>query len=407
MTGNKKSRLFYGYVVMAAAFTIMTLTMGANRSFGVFLDPMLSEFGWTRAGISGAFTMGMLVMGSLGIVAGRLIDRIGPRTVLIGCGMFSGLGYILTSRVDNMWQLYLFYGLIVGAGMSGISPLVSLVARWFVKRRSLMAGILTAGLALGVSVVPLITSSLIAAYGWRVSYIILGAVVMVSVVLAAQLLRRDPGQMGLRPYGADEVKEESLASQTEGLSLAEAVRTGQFWMLSLVSFCHFFLINVVVVHIVIHAIGLGISATVAASVMSIGAAVSIPGRIMAGAVADRIGNKRAMAILYLGGFLSFILLLFARELWLLYLFSIIFGLSGWATGAMKPALTAELFGLRAHGTIIACTGLATTIGGAVGPVLAGYLYDVSGSYQSTFLICIVVSIIAVVATVCLKPTISR
>ena len=408
MIKGSKPKIFYGYVVAAASVSIMTIVWGANRAFGVFLEPMLDEFGWTRAGISGAFTLCMIVMGALAIVAGRLTDKIGPRPVLLTCGFFLSLGYLLMSRVSAIWQLYLFYGVIIGIGMSGaFAPLISLVARWFVKRRALMSGFLLAGPAFGIVVVPLLSSLLISAYGWRNSYIILGGIVLVVVILAALFLKRDPGGIGLLPYGADKVSTEDLDLQLVGFSLGGSVRTRQFWTLGLMFFSNLFLINIVVVHIVIHAIGLGIPATAAASILSVGAGVSIPGRIIIGGVADRIGNKPTLAVCYIMGLVAFILLLVATELWMLYLFAVIFGLGCWASGTVTAPLTAEFFGLKSHGIILACVSLTTAIGGAIGPVLVGYIFDVTGSYQQAFLMCVGVSIIAIISTMFLRPITSR
>lgn len=404
MTGVKKPKLFYGYVVVVAVVSIMTIAWGANRTFGVFLEPVLDEFGWTRAGISGAFTICMFVMGLLSIVAGRLTDKFGPRIVTITCGLFLGLGYVLSSQISNMWQLYLYYGLIVGMGMSGaFAPLISIVTRWFVKRRALMSGIVVAGPAFGIMVMPLVSSLLITSYGWRASYIIMGSVVLVVLVIAAFFLRRDPGEVGLLPYGADEAKTDDLDLQEVGFSLREAVRTRQFWLLSLLSFFALFLMNIVVVHIVIHATGLGIPATAAAGILSVAAGVSIPGRIIVGGIADKIGNLRTLVVCYILGSVAFLLLLVATELWLLYLFAIIFGLGWWASSAIMAPITAELFGLKSMGTVFACINFATAIGGAVGPVLVGYMFDVTGSYQLAFIMCIVVTIIAIITTISLKP----
>ena len=200
---GRESQFFYGYIVVAAAICIMTLTWGSNRTFGVFLEPMLEEFGWTRAAISGSFTINMLIMGVMALLAGRLTDSLGPRIVLAGCGVFLGLGYILTSQVKAIWQFFLFYGVIGGIGMSGIlAPLMSVVVRWFLKRRSLMSGILVAGPALGIMIIPLICSFLISSWGWRFSYLILGMVVLVIVVSAAFFIRGEPADMGLVPYGS-------------------------------------------------------------------------------------------------------------------------------------------------------------------------------------------------------------
>ncbi len=404
MIENRKPKFFYGYIVAAAAVTIMTIAWGASRTFGVFLEPMLGEFGWTRAGISGSFTLNMIVMGLLAIVAGRLTDRFGPRVVVIGCGLFLGSGYLLISQVSAIWHLYLFYGVITGIGMSGaFAPLMSVVVRWFAKRRALMSGIIIAGPGLGVVIMPLVFSLLISGYGWRFSYVILGGVVLVVMVSAALFLKRDPGEMGLMPYGADEEKAGSMDLQAEGFSLGEAVRTQQFWLLSVLTFCDLFLVNVVVVHIVIYGIGLGIPSTAAASILSVAAGVSIPARVIIGGVADRIGNKPAFMICFITSVAAFLLLLVARELWILYLFAAIFGFGLWSSGGIMAPITAELFGLKSHGTILACASFAGAVGGAVGPVMAGYIFDVSGSYQLAFILCLVVSVISFISLILLRP----
>ena len=217
---DKNPRFFYGYVVVAAAFVIMTLAWGSNRTFGVFVDPMLEEFGWTRAAISGSFTINMLVMGLLALVAGRLTDSLGPRIVLAGCGVSLGLAYVLTSRVQGIRQFYIFYGIIGGVGMSGIlPPLMSVVVRWFLKRRSLMSGILVAGPALGNMITPLACSFFISSLGWRLSYFILGIVVLVVIVLGALFIRREPAEMGLLAYGAQEGVVQGLEPHGTGFSL--------------------------------------------------------------------------------------------------------------------------------------------------------------------------------------------
>ncbi|MFC1937800.1 MFS transporter [Chloroflexota bacterium] len=404
MTGEKKPKIFYGYIIIAIACGIMALNMGANRSFGVFLEPLLSEFGWTRAGVSGAFTLCMLVEGLLAIVAGRITDRFGPRLVVIGCALFMGSGYLLMSQVSNTWQLYLFYGVLVGIGASGLAtPLTSLVARWFVKRRSLMSGIFFASRSFGNMSIPLTASVLISAYGWRNSYLVVGSVLLGVIVTTALFLKRDPGQIGQTPYGVVEAKANGPDLQAEGLSLREALRTSQFWLLGTVSFCHLFLTNTLAVHLVIYAIGNGVQPTVAASVFSVGAGVAVVGRVVMGSIADRVGNRRALIVAYSSAVFAFVLLMIARELWVFYLFAVIFGFGGWSGPAMMNPLTAELFGLRAHGTILACRSLGSSIGGALGPLLVGYLFDITGSYQLGLSVCIGIIIVTVVALACLGP----
>jgi MFS family permease len=167
-----KPRFFYGYFVVTAAFFILVVSFGPYSAFGLFLNPLIAEFGWTRALTSGAFSLSMFIYGLLGIVVGGLTDRFGPRLVVTLCGLLIGLGYLLTSMVSTLWQLYLFFGIIAGVGMSGVwVPQMSSVARWFVKRRSLMTGIVIAGTGISQLIAPPIISRLIAVYDWRTSYI--------------------------------------------------------------------------------------------------------------------------------------------------------------------------------------------------------------------------------------------
>jgi len=184
------------------------LTMFSTRyAFGVFFKPVLTEFGWTRAITSGAFSLSMFMEGLVGIVMGGLNDRLGPRMVLTLCGFLLGLGCLLISQISAIWQLYLFYGVIMGIGMSGAwVPLSSTIARWFVKRRSMMSGIVLTGTNLGALIAPPVANRLISAYDWRISYIIMGSVVLVVILLGARLLRRDPSQMGQCPMVSAEKK---------------------------------------------------------------------------------------------------------------------------------------------------------------------------------------------------------
>ena len=191
------------WLVIFVLTLVMTGFYGAELSFGVFLKPILGQFGWSRAAVAGSMSTLQGIAGLLGIIAGALADRYGARVVIAGSALVGGMGYMLMSQVDSIWQIYLFYGVIIGIGMSGLwIPLLSPVSRWFVTRRSLMTGIVICGLTLGQLAAPPIIGRMIAAYDWRQSYIILGIIVLVVIVIAAQFLRRDPARLGLKPYGA-------------------------------------------------------------------------------------------------------------------------------------------------------------------------------------------------------------
>jgi len=401
---GEKHQFFYGYVVVGVVFCIMLLAWGIFLSFGVFFQPVLTEFGWTRAATSGAYSLAFLVIGPLGIGVGRLIDRFGPRLVMTGCGFFVGLGFLLMSQISAIWQFYLVYGVIIGIGMSAtFVPANSIIPRWFVKRRGLMTGIVLSGNGVGTIIMPSVARWLISAYGWRTAYIVVGIIALVLIILAAQFIKRDPSQVGQLPYGAEEVKTESSGLKARAFSLGEAIRTNQCWLLCVISFCIWFCVGVVMVHIVIHATGLGISAARATSILVLIGAVSIAGKAIMGSIADRIGNKSALIISFVIMTAAFSWLMVAQNMWMLYVFGVILG---FAYGALSPLVSpavAELFGVTSHGVIFGITFCAGNFGEALGPVLAGRIFDVTGNYQWAFLIAAILSIIGIILSAFLRP----
>jgi sugar phosphate permease len=255
---------------------------------------------------------------------GRLNDKIGPRLIMTIAGFLVGLGYLFMSQLSSLWQLYLFYGLI-SVGMSAVLvPTLSTVARWFVKMRAFMTGIVLAGTGIALMVVVPVAHQAILNYGWRTAYIIVGIVVIVIVVIAAQFLRRDPYQLGKLPYGYDGTSISSSGAGVCGLLFREALRTHQVWLISLVYFCTYFLYNVLLAHTVIYATGKGISSVQAVGIMVFLGGAGIAGRMIMGIFADRIGNKQVM---FLGALLMMVTLfwlLMAEDLWMLFLFGVVF-----------------------------------------------------------------------------------
>lgn len=402
-----RPRFYYGYMVVGAALLIMAVVFGAYNSFGIFFEPMVADFNWTRAITSGGFSLSWIMQGLLGIIMGRLTDRFGPRLVLTISGVLLGLGYFLMSQVSAAWQLYLFYGVVIGSGMGGCwVPLVSTVARWFTKRRTLMTGIVLTGIGVGTLIAAPVISRLISAYGWRMSYVIAGGVVLVVVVLAAQFLRRDPTRASrkARAGGEEEKEKEKSVSETQSLSLRQAGRTRQFWLTSVMFFCFGFSVYTVVTHIVLHAIGLGITSASAANILATIGGLSIAGRLVLGSAADRFGNRQVFII----GFILMAATLFwlvpARELWALYLFAVVFGFAFGGCATSESPLVAGLFGLRSHGLILGVINLlGFTFGAAVGPLIGGYIFDITNSYQLAFIVCGALSVAGLILTVLLSP----
>ncbi len=403
MNKNTKPKFFYGYVIVLAAFFSMVVMLGTFYSFGIFFPSLLREFGWTRAATAGAYSLCYIFQGAVGVVMGRLNDKFGPRLVMTVSGATLGLGYLLMSQISAIWQLYLVYGVVVGIGVSGFVPLLSTVARWFVKLRGVMTGIVAAGIGVGTMIIPPVARWLISIYGWRTSYIIFGIIALVFIILAAQFLKRDPGQIGQLAYGQDELEEKDLDLQAKGLTLREAIRTGQFWMVSIIYFAFLFSLQSTIVHIPSHALELGVSAATAASIIAIIGGLSIIGKVLMGSASDRIGNRLALIIGLILLAISFLWLVVAEEVQMLYLFAVIFGFAYGSVAALESPLVAWLFGLGSHGMLLGVSNFIGTIGGSVGPFLFGRIFDIFGSYQIAFIVCVALGVAAVILALLIRP----
>jgi len=391
--------------VIIAGFLIMAVMWGAIFSFGVFLKPVSMEFGWTRAMTAGSYSLYMVLHGFLHIVMGRINDRFGPRVVMSVCGFFLGIGFLLLSNISAIWQLYLFYGVLLSIGMGGaFVPILSTVARWFVRRRGLFTGIVSSGMSVGIMIMPPIARLLISTYGWRFSYLILGIVALVLVILAAQFLRRDPSQTGQLPDGDTEIRAEGSVSENGGFSLREAFRSRQLWVLCAMFLCFGTLVHTMMIHIVPHATDLGISTIVAASILTVVGGVGILGRIGLGSVADRIGKRPTYIIIFVCMLIAFLCLIPAKEAWMLFLFAVAFGLAFGGGDALISPMTAELFGLKSHGVILGVIAFIATIGGAIGPLIAGYVFDTTSSYQLIFIVFAGLGAIGLILVSMLKTT---
>jgi MFS family permease len=399
-------KLYYGYVIVAVTFVIMLFSWGLYIVFGVFFDQLRGEFHWSRALISGAYSLSSIVSGVLAIPMGGLTDRFGPRLVVTFSGFFLGLGYLLMSQVNALWQFYLFYGVILGIGMSGLwIPLISPLVRWFVEKRSLMTGTVISGVTVGQLMAPLVFSRLIAAHGWRLSYIILGGAVMLVIVLLSQFMRPGPGQIGRLSTREKEAEKQNFQSESEDFILKEAVRTRQFWLVAAIFFCIGFTAFSITVHIFPHATNLGIPDITAANILSISGGIGIIGNFVLGGIAgDIIGNRKVFIIGLALMVVSLLWIIPTREVWLLYLFAVVFGIGIGGAGTSESPLLARLFGLSSHGLIYGVVGLSWTLGGAVGPFVTGYMCDVFQNYQLAFLLCAVIGIIGILLLLMLRPT---
>jgi len=407
----RKPKIFYGWIIVIAAGCVILTMYGTLFTFGVFFKPVLTEFGWTRAMTSGAFSLCILTHGVLSVVIGRSTDKYGPRIVVTACGISLGVGYLLMSQISSTWQLYLFYGILIGMGMGGAwIPQMSTIARWFEKRRGLATGIAASGEGIGILILAPLARWLISTYGWRTSYIVIGMIALALIISAAQFLKRLPEKIGLLPYGREANATEidpakyHKSSVTQDFSLSKAVKGRQFWMILALFFFFEFSILSTMNHIDIHATDIGIPETTAANILATIGGVSILGRIALGAFADKVGSKQAiitgLAILAV----ALLWLQLARVEWMLYLFAAIFGFAFGGLLVQISLIVAESFGLTFHGTIFGVISFGLIVGGALGPVVVGHIFDITGSYQQGFLICAAASIISFVLAMFLRPT---
>ncbi|MFH1169518.1 MAG: MFS transporter [Chloroflexota bacterium] len=399
----KKPGLYYGYIIVVCAFIILGVFYGTQNTFGIFFQPLSDEFGWTRAATSGAFTLFMVLHGLLFMVTGRLSDRFGPRLVLTVCALFMGLGYLLMSHIGNIWQLYLFYGVLVAAGMAGgFVPLTSTVARWFVKRRGMMNGIAVAGIGAGTMVLPPAAGWLISGHGWRDSYIVIGLVVLVGIIPLAQFVRRAPADRTQLLPDADKGVPAELS--LSGYSLGQAMHTRQLWQFCLAYFGYGFFLQAIMVHIVPHMTGLGISEQASANVFIAIGALSLTGRIIIGSASDRLGLRPSVIGSFALATAALAWLFLCSQPWMFYLFAVVFGLGYGGIVALQSPLAAELFGLKAHGSILGISATIVAIGHGIGPLAADWIFDTTGSYHVAFVITLALSSGSLFLAGMLKPS---
>jgi MFS family permease len=400
---QNRSGFFYGYLIVGLAFIIMFVFWGAFYAFGIFFKPILKEFGWTRAMTAGAFSLCSIVQGLLSIAMGGLTDKFGARLVMTLCGLLLGVGYLLMSQLSVIWQLYLFYGAIVGAGMGGsFTPLMSAVARCFMRRRSTMTGIVAAGTGFGALIAPPVVSQLVSSYGWRASYVIVGGIVLGVVVLCAQFIRHDPAWRGQGTDGDDGEREKVLKQDFKELSLREAAYTRQFWIVFGMIFSLGFCVFAIMVHIAPHAAEIGISTASAANILATVGGASILGKVLLGKTADKIGNRQTFVIGFILMLAALFMVLPTKGELMLYLFAVVYGFGFGGCIASESPIVAELFGLSSHGLILGVISFSFLLGGAFGPFLFGFIFDITGSYQWGFLACGVASFIGLILTAILK-----
>ncbi|MFO7997124.1 MAG: MFS transporter [Dehalococcoidia bacterium] len=389
-------------MALASAF-IMAACSIPVFTFGLFLEPLMIDFGWSRGPLSLAPSIAYVLAGFLGIVTGKLSDRYGPRVLVTIGGTMMGVGFLLMSRVSTLRDIYVYWGTFMGLAVGCfISPLFSTIPRWFLQKPGTAVSILATGFGVGALVSPLLVQMLISAYGWQKAFPILAVAAWAIVVPLAQLLKKSPAQMGERLCGAsDNAGNQAIDASMEGLSLGEAVRMAPFWLYGVIGVLWSFCSQAIVVHIVPYATATGIVEVAAVGILSAIGGASLVSRASMGFVSDRLGARKALGACLMLAMLALGWLIFAQGVLGLYVFAIAFGL---ASGALMPLMTlvpAELFGTKSLGAIIGVLTVYFTVGGAGGAPFAGYVFDATGSYLPSLRGLAVISIVGTILGVVL------
>jgi len=365
-------RVYYGWVVVASAFTLTFVGFGTAYSFAAFFGAFQAEFSASRANVSLVFSVAAFLWFALGAPGGVLADRYGPRRVaLAGVAGLAG-ALVLASFARSVEMLYLTYSIGVGLGI-GLTyvPSVGAVQPWFTKNRAFASGLAVAGIGAGNFVVPLLAAWWIALLGWRGAYQALALFVLALAGAAALAVHNDPA--GRRTAAA----RDSLPGRT----LAEALRSAPFWLLygSLVLAC--IGLFVPIVHLGQYAQDAGYSRAQGVTLVSLVGLGSLVGRFAIGGFADRFGHQRSLTAMYAGLGLMLLLWWSTVDYWVLAVFAVIFGVFNGGFVALLPTIVMDLYGPRAVAAIIGFLYTGAGIGSLAGPTLAGAAYDAYRSYD--------------------------
>ncbi len=394
---------YYGWIIVAVALISMAFWMGIRTSFSVFYVALLEDFPWSRGGSAGVQSMALITYTFMAPLVGGLIDRFGPRRVIAPGILILAVGLMLCSKIENLTQFYIFYGVIAGAGISciGIVSYSAILAHWFEKKRGLASGIALSGMGLGTFLLVPMSQSFISMWGWRVTFIITGCLVLIILVPAnALFLRHKPQELGQHPDGStpsdsnhkNNSQDQPNNTQDNDWTLRKAASTLRFWALIIFPFFGFIGVFIIVVHQVKFLVDQGIDKMTAAFIFAMVGIVSSIFRVFWGWISDRISRELTYTMGIVCGCLgagSLLLFEIHGSAFFTYSFFVLFGMGWGATAPMFMVVAADLFKGRIFGLIYGFVEAGIGIAGAFGAWIAGFIFDKTQSYQSAFILVIV------------------
>jgi MFS family permease len=402
--------VFYGWRMVLVSGILNGFGAGVHfYGFSVFFNPMREEFGWTRAQMAGVFSLARLEGGIEGPFAGWLVDNVGPRKMFIIALVIVGAGYIAFCLINSLLMLYLIFGLLISVGYNTGFYRASntIVANWFIKKRTRALSYLALGAGIGGAVVVPALGWLIGFAGWRWAAVIIGLLMWVVGIPLAATLRHRPEEMGLRPDGepVEEAREKETDGQPTSASLAssaatpmararvseevnftarQALKTSTFWMLALAMVFRSTILSSIVVHQIPHLEDIGIPRHTAEAMLGLMVLMSIPGRLVFGWLGDIVSKQYLMVLVCVLQGIGVFILASASSLGWVFVFLVLYALGYGGAIPLMPAFRGELFGRKAFATIGGIMTPLTTLSAVAGPIFAGYLYDVTDSYRIAF-----------------------
>ena len=397
MKGTKSdSPIFFGWYIVATCFFIAFLTVGVRNAFGIFVIPMSEEFGWTRTTISLAAASGFLINGITQPFLGHLFDRIGGRRVIVVGLVLIGIFTLLLSLTFHILFMLVVFSFLLSTALSGpsLTNTMALISKWFKRRRATAISINTVGTSIGGLILVPFAMYFLQATGWRMTWLILGLLILLlAVPLALLFIRENPEALGLLPDGDKEYQEQAEYEKRED-RLGEfevdhwikSFRSAPMWQLSAAYVVCGVTTGMISTHFVPFAIERGISPGKAALIFGLMMGLNSLGGIGAGVLSDKFGRKNVLAAVYLLRGIGYVMLVCIPSSLGMWAFAVAAGFSWVASVPLTSALTADVYGLRVLATISGITFLCHQVGSFIMVLLAGVLFDLTGSYTLPFAI---------------------
>ena len=382
----QRQGLFYGWVVVGASITAAAITMGLMFSLGVFMEPLELTFGWGRGEIARASLFGWITFGLASFGFGALSDRIGTRYVVMIGGTMFGFGMLGLSRMQELWHLYLIYGLLIGGGNGAfLVPLTSNVTRWFLHRRALVVSLTNAGIGLGSTFIAPLTRYLVSLYGWRITCVIFAALAWVVILPVANLILNRPQDIGLQPYGGN-ASASPHTSAEPNIAFAQVLRAPAFWIIAFVHLLCCAAHSGPLFHMVSGVIDAGIDKLAAATVFAWASLASIFGRVGTGLLAERWGSKRVLVTWLFMQAIAVLLYVLPRDYFSFTALALYFGISYGGVMPLYAVVAREFFGERAMGASYGGIFFISCIGMGLGAWIGGQVFDRTGAYQIMYVL---------------------